>query len=83
MPTSMVIKSFAERRTGVLFETGVSRRWSLISRVAVRKLVQIDTVAAREELDVPPASALGKSDPFLLGWSDPPNAAAASSVSRR
>ena len=39
-----MIKSFAERQTRVLFETGVSRRWSRISRVAVRKLVQIDSV---------------------------------------
>ena len=53
-----MIKSFAERQTRVLFETGVSRRWSRIARVAVRKLVQIDTVAALEELDVPPGNRL-------------------------
>ena len=53
-----MIKSFAERQTRVLFETGVSRRWSLISRVAVRKLVQIDSVAALEELDIPPGNRL-------------------------
>jgi proteic killer suppression protein len=56
--TLVVIKSFAERQTRVLFETGVSRRWSLISRVAVRKLVQIDSVAALEELNVPPGNRL-------------------------
>jgi toxin HigB-1 len=49
-----VIKSFADRQTKALFETGVSRRWSLISRIAVRKLVQIDSVVALEELNVPP-----------------------------
>jgi toxin HigB-1 len=53
-----VIKSFAERQTRVLFERGVSRRWSLISRVAVRKLVQIDSVVALEELNVPPGNRL-------------------------
>ena len=36
----------------------MSRRWSRIARVAVRKLVQIDTVAALEELDVPPGNRL-------------------------
>jgi len=58
IPVGVVIKSFAERQTRVLFETGVSRRWSLISRVAVRKLVQIDSVAALEELNVPPGNRL-------------------------
>jgi toxin HigB-1 len=53
-----VIKSFADRQTKALFETGVSRRWSLISRVAVRKLVQIDSVVALEELNVPPGNRL-------------------------
>ena len=53
-----MIKSFAERQTRVLFETGVSRRWSPISRVAVRKLVQIDSVAALEELNAPPGNRL-------------------------
>jgi len=53
-----LIKSFAERQTRVLFETGVSRRWSLISRVAVRKLVQIDSVASLQELNIPPGNRL-------------------------
>ena len=53
-----MIKSFADRQTRVLFETGVCRRWNLISRVAVRKLVQIDSVIALEELNVPPGNRL-------------------------
>jgi len=36
----------------------VSRRWSSIARVAVRKLVQIDSVTALEELNVPPGNRL-------------------------
>ena len=36
----------------------MSHRWSSISRVAVRKLVQIDSVAALEELNVPPGNRL-------------------------
>jgi len=48
-----VIKSFAQRGTRALFETGMSRRWNLIARVAVRKLVQIDSVTTLDELNVP------------------------------
>jgi proteic killer suppression protein len=53
-----VIQSLAERETRTLFETGTSRRWNSIARVAVRKLVQIDSVAALEELNVPPGNRL-------------------------
>ena len=53
-----MIKSFADRQTRVLFETGESRRWNSISRVAVRKLVQIDSVVALEELNVPTGNRL-------------------------
>jgi proteic killer suppression protein len=53
-----VIKSFAQRETRALFETGMSRRWNLIARVAVRKLVQIDSVATLDELNVPPGNRL-------------------------
>jgi proteic killer suppression protein len=53
-----VIKSFVEKQTRALFETGKSRRWNSIRRVAVRKLVQIDVVTTLEELDVPPGNRL-------------------------
>jgi proteic killer suppression protein len=53
-----VIRSFAEKQTRVLFETGVSRRWNSIARAAVRKLVQIDSVATLDELNVPPGNRL-------------------------
>jgi proteic killer suppression protein len=53
-----VIKSFAEARTKALFETGKSRRWNSIARIAVRKLVQIDSVTTLEELNVPPGNRL-------------------------
>ena len=36
----------------------MSRRWNSISRVAVRKLVQIDSVATLDELNVPPGNRL-------------------------
>lgn len=53
-----MIKSFAERQTKALFETGKSRRWNSIARVAVRKLVQIDSVTILEELNIPPGNRL-------------------------
>ena len=53
-----MIKSFADKHTRALFETGVSRRWNSIARVAVRKLVQIDSVITLDELNVPPGNRL-------------------------
>ena len=53
-----VINSFAEKETRALFETGTSRRWNSIARVAVRKLVQIDSVTTLDELNVPPGNRL-------------------------
>jgi proteic killer suppression protein len=53
-----VIRSFADKQTRALFETALSRRWNSIARVAVRKLVQIDSVAALDELNVPPGNRL-------------------------
>jgi len=53
-----VIKSFADKRTRAFFETGRSRLWSSIARTAVRKLVQIDSVADLSELNAPPGNRL-------------------------
>jgi proteic killer suppression protein len=53
-----VIKSFADKQTRALFEAGMSRRWNVIARVAVRKLVQIDSVATLDELNAPPGNRL-------------------------
>ena len=53
-----MIKSFADRETESLFETGRSRHWNAIARVAVRKLVQIDSVGGLEELNAPPGNRL-------------------------
>ena len=53
-----MIKSFAQRETRALFETGMSRRWNSMARVAVRKLVQIDSVTTLDELNVPPGNRL-------------------------
>lgn len=49
---------FADKRTRALFETGKSRRWKSVARVATRKLVQIDSVIALDELNVLPGNRL-------------------------
>jgi len=41
-----------------LFETGMSRRWTSISRSAVRKLAQIDSAARLDDLNAPPGNRL-------------------------
>ena len=53
-----MILSFAGNETKELFESGTSRHWSAIARVAVRKLVQIDSVTRLAELNVPPGNRL-------------------------
>jgi len=53
-----LIRSFADKDVRALFETGKCRRWNFFARVAVRKLVQIDTVATLDELNVPPGNRL-------------------------
>jgi proteic killer suppression protein len=53
-----VIGSFAGKWTKLLFETGKSRRWNSMARAAVRKLVQIDSAIALEDLNAPPGNRL-------------------------
>ena len=53
-----MIRTFADKQTRTLFETGISRRWNAIARVPVRKLVQIDSVVTLNELNAPPGNRL-------------------------
>jgi proteic killer suppression protein len=53
-----VVRSFANKQTRALFETGKSRRWNSIARVAVRRLVQIDSVTRLDELNASPGNRL-------------------------
>jgi len=53
-----VIRSFADSETRAVFETGTSRRWNSIARVAIRKLVQIDSATRLDELNAPPGNRL-------------------------
>ena len=58
-----MIKSFRCPDTRALFETGKSRRWSAIIKVATRKLTQLDAAATLEFLRSPPGNRLE----FLTG----------------
>lgn len=53
-----MIKSFRCRDTEGLFETGRSRRFANIRRVALRKLDMIEAAAGLDDLKVPPGNRL-------------------------
>jgi plasmid maintenance system killer protein len=45
-----LIRSFADKETQSLFESGRSRRFTAFARVAIRKLTQLDTVKTLQKL---------------------------------
>ena len=53
-----MIKGFSCSETHALFETGKSRRFSGVSRVATRKLAQLDAAETLEFLKAPPGNRL-------------------------
>ncbi len=53
-----VIQSFADADTAQLFEEELSGRWSAISRVALRKLIQMNRAGRLGDLAVPPGNRL-------------------------
>lgn len=53
-----MIKSFHCAETQALFETGKSRRFSAIARVATRKLTQLEAAVTLEFLGSPPGNRL-------------------------
>lgn len=53
-----MIKNFRCTDTRALFETGKSRRFSAIIKVAERKLVQLDAAETLDFLRVPPGNRL-------------------------
>jgi proteic killer suppression protein len=53
-----MIRSFADEDTEQVFHHRHSRRYSAIERVAMRKLRQIHSVSAVEELRAPPGNRL-------------------------
>lgn len=53
-----MIESFRCRETRKLWETGKSRRFASISKVALRKLAMLDAADGLDDLRVPPANRL-------------------------
>jgi proteic killer suppression protein len=53
-----VIRSFADKETQRLFETGRSGRFSSFTRIAIRKLTQIEIGERLEDLRIPPGNHL-------------------------
>ncbi|QKK01222.1 MAG: plasmid maintenance system killer protein [Pseudomonadota bacterium] len=53
-----MIRSFRCRETRRLFETGKSRRFSAVARIALRKLDQLDNVMQLQSLAIPPGNQL-------------------------
>lgn len=53
-----MIQSFADRDTAELFYSGNSRRFASISRVVLRKLIQLNQACTLKDLSVPPGNRL-------------------------
>lgn len=53
-----MIKSFRCKDTRALFETGKSKRWGAIAKVATRKLAQLDAAETLGFLASPPGNEL-------------------------
>jgi len=63
-----MIISFTDKDTEELFRTGRNRRFARIARVALRKLIQMNSAGLLSDLSVPPGNRLealkGKLDGF-------------------
>jgi proteic killer suppression protein len=53
-----MIRSFRGAETRLLFETGQSRRFAAIAKIATRKLVQLDNAVELRDLASPPGNRL-------------------------
>ena len=53
-----MIQSFADRNTEELFKVGHNRRFDTLSRVALRKLIQMNQAGTLNDLAVPPGNRL-------------------------
>jgi len=54
----IMIQSFHDRETRLLFEKKASRRWKQIESVALRKLDMLEVASALSDLATPPGNAL-------------------------
>lgn len=53
-----MIVGFKDRETQALFETGKTKRWANIAKVALRKLDQMEAAIQLNDLLVPPGNRL-------------------------
>ncbi|WP_269524918.1 type II toxin-antitoxin system RelE/ParE family toxin [Coraliomargarita parva] len=63
-----MIQSFKDAETEQLFQTEKNRRFDAISRVALRKLIQMNRASALEDLKVPPGNRLEALKGALSGY---------------
>ena len=63
-----MIRSFGNKDTEELFVTEKNRRFSNISRVALRKLIQVNQASRLSDLAVPPRNQLKKLRRNLAGF---------------
>ena len=63
-----MIRSFADSDTEELFHSERSRRFVAISRVALRKLIQMNQARALGDLAVPPGNGLERLQGRLAGF---------------
>ena len=63
-----MIQSFADNDTKQLFLTESNRRFAAISRVALRKLIQMNQAGVLQDLAVPPGNRLEALKGTLSGY---------------
>ena len=63
-----MIQSFADDETEAVYQTGKSRRWGKVARIAARRLQAIDFASAIEDLMNPPGNRLEKLKGDRKGW---------------
>ena len=63
-----MIQSFSDRDTEELFQTESNRRFAVIARVALRKLIQMNQAGSLDDLKVPPGNRLEALKGNLAGF---------------
>jgi len=53
-----MIQSFGDRNTEQLFHTESNRKFASIARIALRKLIQMNSAGGLHDLSVPPGNRL-------------------------
>ena len=63
-----MIQSFADKDTQELFQRETNRRFTAISRVALRKLIQMNRARVLHDLAIPPGNRLESLKGNLAGY---------------